>query len=959
MWRDGGQLEIEGRRQRALLALLLLNANEVVSRARVIDFLWPDAPPARAVNAVQVAIHGLRRALGGERIETRGSGYSLQLGPDELDLLRFRRLRDAGQAALVGGDPAAAVAFLSDALSLWRGEPMANLAAEPSQSAEWAGLEELRAGTVELRIEAELALGRHDALVGELEELIAQQPFRERPRAQLMLALFRAGRQADALGVYQDARRTFGEELGIEPTPALRELERAVLRQDPSLGLSVSSAPAVNLPRPATRLVGRRLEVASVCALLRGPDVRLLTLTGVGGAGKTRLAIEVARELSGELADGAVFVDLAPLTDPALVELTLASVLGVDAQRGETARDQLNAHLRGRELLLVLDNFERLLDAAPFVADLLAAAPRLRVLATSRTPLKLSGEHEYQVPPLAVPDASSDLEALARNDSVAMFAARASALSRDFVLTDENAEALATICRRLDGLPLALELAAARVNLLSVEQIVGRLDRPLELLTGGGRDVPERQQTMRATIDWSHELLDARTRDLFARLAVFGGGWTLAAAESVCGAQLEPLAALLDAGLLFRTQPPSGEPRFAMLDTVREYALERLAELGTDETRKRHARYFAALADEIGPELVGRRSHSAVERLALEHENLRAALAYDVELGFAIAAALRPYWDNAHRGQEIRMWLEQAFGPEPTATTEAQQGALVVLGKQLLNDGDYAQARTVFEGVVESAGQSDTAVALTYLAWLRAGTGEYETCQQLAERAVKLGRGSGHVWAERQGLAMVAGALINLDKPRAARSHLARSLALAEELGDVNTIVLAMTNSGYGAICAGDLTSARSLLDHALRLCRGPEPPTSTVGVLLLLAWEANVSGDEQRARTFLREAVGLLDVAPQLIHRIEVLSEVAITLQKTAPHSAARLLGAADAARAQRGIETGLPARRRHAELRSQLAAELGTNELETASAAGARLELEDVVREALEMLEGRKRVP
>ena len=428
--RGGVALALGGRKQRALLVLLLLNANEVVSRGRAIEFLWGERPPERAVNALQVGVHGLRQLLGADRIVTRGSGYLLRAEPEELDLLRFRRLLEEGQDALALGDAARAAERLGGALGLWRGEPLADLALESSHGSEWAGLEELRLDAVELRIEADLALGLQDGLIAELEALIGEHPFRERLRAQLMVALYRSGRQAEALEAYQAAWRLLGEELGIEPSPFLRELERAVLRQDPSLGLPGDATGRTNLSRPTTRLVGRRLEVASVCSMLRDPEVRLLTLTGPGGVGKTRLAIEAATELARDFEHGAVFVDLAPLADAVLVESTLAAALGVVAEPGETIRQQLIVRLCERELLLVLDNFERLLPTASLVAELLAVAPRLRVLVTSRVPLRLTAEHEYLVPPLAVPSEAGDLVALARNDSVSLFVARARAIER-------------------------------------------------------------------------------------------------------------------------------------------------------------------------------------------------------------------------------------------------------------------------------------------------------------------------------------------------------------------------------------------------------------------------------------------------------------------------------------------------------------------------------------------------
>jgi predicted ATPase len=954
---DGRAVPLGGPKQRALLALLLLNANEVVSRERAIDFLWAEHPPERAVNALQVYIHGLRRLLGADRIARRGSGYQLLVEAEELDLLRFQRLREGGQAALTRGDPGVAAMQLGEALGLWRGEPLSDLALDSLGESERGRLEELRLGALELRIEAELALGRQEGLIAELEALVGEHPWRERLRAQLMLALYRAGRQAEALAAYQAARQELGDQLGIEPSPLLRELERAVLRQDPSLGLAAESAVETNLPRPATRLVGRRLEVASVCSLLREPDVRLLTLTGTGGVGKTRLAIEAAAELAEGLEHGVVFVDLAPLADPTLIESTLAAALGVVDQPGEPTRQLLIERLRGRELLLVLDNFERLLAAAPLVAELLAAAPRVRVLATSRTLLRLGAEHEYLVPPLAVPSEAADLAALARNDSVSVFIARARALEQSFLLTDANAAVIAAICRRLEGLPLALELAAARVKLLPPEQILERIGRPLELLSGGARDLPARQQTLRATIDWSYQLLDQKQKVLFAQLAVFAGGCTLEAAERVCDAELETFAALLDNSLLRREQDPGREPRFGMLETVREYAAERLEAAGTGAVPRRHAEYFAALAEQLGPDLVGPRAQAASGRLLEEHENLRAALAYalnhDRELGFRLAAAVRPYWGNPAHGREIRAWLEQAFGRKPSAATQSQVGALIVLGRQLMNDGDYDASRTMLEQAVEAGRRldctSEAAVALTYLAWLSAAAGDHEQCQRLGEEAISLGRRSHNRWAERQGLAMVAGTLVNRKQHDEARAYLDRSLALAELLQDTNTIVLATVNSAYGALSAGDLGRARSLLEGALERCRRRDQAASAASVLFLLAWEAGLSGDRQRARAFLREALQILYDEPQLSIRADVLSEVALTLEKSAPRTAGRLLGAADAAFSLRGIKRGIPARERIEPLHSRLAAKLGEDELAAAHGHGARLSIDEAIAEAL----------
>jgi predicted ATPase/DNA-binding SARP family transcriptional activator len=951
---DGAPLRLGGPKQRLLLALLLVHANEVVSREEAIDCVWEDAPPERVVNAVQVYVHGLRKVIGRDRIAAEGAGYTLRAGAGEVDAQRFDRLLEDGRAALELGDAAVAARGLAGALALWRGLPLSDLPATSFVEAIRGRLGEQRLQALELRVEAELALARGAELVAELHGLVVEHPFRERLRGQLMLALYRSGRQSEALEVYQAGRRLLADELGLEPGLQLRELQRAILRHDPSLRLA-ERGPAVRLPHPKAPLFGRRLEIAAVTSQLR--ELPLVTLTGPGGVGKTRVAIEVAAQLSPELADGVFFVDLSGTRDPSQVPAAIAASYGLVQAQGERASDALLAELRRREALLVLDNFERVPAAAAFVSELLDAAPRLRILVTSRTRLRLAGEHEYVVPPLEVPPESADLDAVERNDSVAVFVERARFVDPAFSVTLANANDVGAVCRELEGLPLSLELAAARVKVLTPGQMRERLVRPLEVLSDGNRDLPDRQRSLRATIDWSYELLDPSQRRLLAQLSVFAGGCTLGEAEAVCAATLEPLAALLDNSLLQREQQAGREPRFRMLETVREYASQQLTEDESRGVSRRHGEYFARFAEEIGPDLIGPRAEASLELLSDEHDNLSAALAFalheDLELGFRLVAGLRTYWETAARGGEVAGWLEQALASADGPMTPARVGGLVVFGRQLLHKGDYDAALPVLERAVAEAVRlgrpADAALAAAYNAWLHANTGAHRRGGELGLEAIALAQQGGDLWVERLGHAMVANSLLLDGDHDLARVSLDRSLAIARRLGDRSSMVLAMVNSGYGAFCAGDLAASRALLEEALVVAVEIKHPLRIIAVLNLLAQEANTAGDHERARAAASEALELARDRGRVIDRLELLTELAHALAATDPLFAARLLGAADADYARRKIVRAAPAASRHETLQAALADALGPVELARTLDAGAASSLEEAVAEAL----------
>jgi predicted ATPase/DNA-binding SARP family transcriptional activator len=801
-------------------------------------------------------VHGLRQALGPDRIETHGVGYRIRIDAGELDFERFEQLLARGRRSLDAGRPGEAAEDLRRALDLWTGPALADLRSEPLAELEAGRLDDLRLQAVELRNDAELALGRHDALLAELESLIAEHPFRERLREQHMLALYRSGRQKDALEAYREARSAL-DELGVEPSPGLRELERGILRHDPELEPPELQPRAEwHVPVPSTPLVGRRLEVAAVSGLLRRDDIRLVTLTGPGGTGKTRLALAVADELGPDLHDGAAFVDLAAVQDASLLGSTIAHALGIQ-EGDEPLSRAVGERLREHSVLLVLDNLEQLLAGATFVAELLAAAPRLLVLATSRAPLRLSGEQVYPVPPLPTPDPLGTFEELAGNDAVRLFVARARAVDPSFELTEAGARDVAEICRRLDGLPLAIELAAARSNLLPTEAMARRLGQSLELLTGGARDLPERQQTLRATLDWSYGLLSAAEQTLFARLAVFAGGCTVDALEAVCGEDdadvLAITASLLDESLVRRDD----EGRLGMLETIREYALERLESSDeTDELRRRHARYFAEVAEAAERELTRSDELRVHERLEREHDNFRAALSWsqqaqapDIEL--SLAATLARFWLIQGHLREGRRWLEDALSRDPGAERAVRAKALrglavlaikhrdledaerfleesIALSRELGDTaslvrsmlslgvvagdlGDPARSKEIAEETISLAAASDdlrvVSTAINNLADLALNEGEYDEAARLARESVERARALGNREGATLALLNLAQSCLYLQRLEEAAVALEEALLLANELGYREAIAYAL--EGFASIAADREDPAR------------------------------------------------------------------------------------------------------------------------------------------------------
>ena len=982
-WADGRPVALGGQRPRALFALLALMGGRVVTNDRLIDELWGEDPPARARDSLQMHVSRLRKALTEAAVDasalvSQAGGYRLDVQPGGRDVDRWQETLGRARRAREAGELAAARAGIEEALRLWRGEPLGGVAANQVLAAERARLEEERLGAIIEGIELDLELGRHGELLGQLEALVIAHPFKERLVELQMLALYRSGRQTDALAAFHAARGRFVEELGIEPAQPLHDLHEDVLKHSaelsPPLGTASDAtlepqaqpaAPSVlgehRLPVPPNRTIGREHELGVIAERLRAGSVRLLTLSGPGGVGKTRLALEAARALQADFVDGAYFLSLATLQRPEEVPAAIVNALGIVVVSGESQTQAVERFLAAKHLLLVADNFEHLLPAARFIGGLLAACPALTVLATSREPLTLHAEERYPVSPLALPALGrpDDAQALGGIDAVVLFCERARSRDPGFDLGDDNAAAVAEICRRVDGLPLAIELAAARCGLLSASEIAERLDQALGGLGAGARDAPARQQTLRATIDWSHDLLGHAEEACFARFAVFAGGATVEAAETITAADLETLDGLVAKSLLVRRQHAHAPTRLVMLETVRAYAAERLAAAGGEQAvHERHYRFFLALGQRHGSDRAllgaGRREH--LSRLDAEIDNLHAALAWavrqpDAQPALAMCAALGQYWWMRDRYADAMEWIDQALRmPGADAHPALRVRALCAKGLALWPLGREAELSAVMDEA-EAVGRAlaDPLIlsrTLQLRARYAAYAGGYDVGAAIADEALELATAAEDDWAiamAAYATAMAASTIVEM------RERADRAAALLDEVGNAYHLAMLLAASVYGELCLGSDRDAKELLDRATPLACALDDPQLWANLHGNSGLTALLTGDTDAAQHAFCEQLGLCRelVAPRFAGEgLRGLAAVAAVRNDT--DRAARLAGAAAAHRCcapQDEVDARLdatfiqPARRRQ-----------GADAWDVAARDGGTLSFDDAITYALQ---------
>ncbi|MCC5576712.1 AAA family ATPase [Microtetraspora sp. AC03309] len=896
---EGESISVGGLRPRALLALLLLDAGRPVGVERLIDGQYGDDPPAGAAGAIQAHVSRLRRSLPADLIEFNGAGYRLAVDPDDVDVHRFERLAREGHRLLAAGHHERAARSLRDALGLWHGPALADVADAPFAPPQVTRLEEVRLAAREDLVEAELALPEGTS-TAELRQLVAANPLRERLRGQLMRALHASGQQAAALAVFDEARRLLAEELGADPSPELAALHLAILRGDEPR----ERATGRRLPAQLTSFVGRAAELDRIDSLR---DSRLITLTGPGGTGKTRLAIEAARRRGRDTC----FVDLSPLDDGGQVPQAVLGALGLretglrslDLDRSDPT-DRIAAALADHELLLILDNCEHVIaSAAVLVRRLLDACPGLAVLATSREPLGLTGETLVPLVPLAVPPPGTDLDEAAGYPAVQLFADRAAAVRPGFAMRPEVVE----ICATLEGLPLAIELAAARVRSFTAPEIASRLKEHgrFALLSRGDRTAAVRHQTLYAVVEWSWSLLSPDEREMARRFSVFSGGASIEAVERVCGPG-EVLADLVDKSLV-----EASDGRYRMFDTIRLFCAERLAEAGEEERlRDAHAAYFLDLAQRADPWLRRAEQLDWLARLAVEHSNFGAALRHavqtDPETALRLIAALSAYWWlSGRRGQAASSALSLlgSLGTEAPVRMEEEYVLCVLQAVPDASPAQWARAEEIMRsldrelrhpfaavmwGMVAGPPARDSARTRQFGSdpWSRAMVslgrgmlnlldGRVADAERELTETLESFRVVGERWGMAQGFEWL-GTIANWRGDWArARWLWGQALDLQEQLGALDEMVDVLCRRASGLLREGDFPAVDADLRRAAELERRTGRSHRPALIALGRGELARVQGDHSEARAQYTEALSIVSPGTYVGEsvRLQVLS--------------------------------------------------------------------------------------
>jgi predicted ATPase/DNA-binding SARP family transcriptional activator/DNA-binding CsgD family transcriptional regulator len=977
------------RKAAALVKLLALTPGHRMHREQAIDLLWPHANRRAASNSLRATLHTackvLDPAMGSHYLASEGE--SLVLCPEGDLWVDVDAFEQAAATARGANEPTTYRA----ALDLYEGDLLPEDRYEEWTEGRREELRQLYLGLLVGLAGLHEERDEHDLAIEALRKATAKESTFEEAQVALMRLHAISGRPERALVQYERLRDALSRGLGTQPAEATRrlrdEIVAGILPVKPSVYLSREKerrgVGKHNLPAPRTSFVGREREMVEVKRMLA--MTKLLTLTGAGGSGKTRLALEVARDLMSIYPDGVWLATLAELSEGDLVPQAVAAALQIPERSGQPLIDTLVEALADKELLLVLDNCEHLVEAAAVLVDtLLDSCLHLGVLATSREPLGITGEVNWVVPLLSLPakaheesNGEATIESLMRSEALRLFVDRARLKLPDFELTQQNAGAVVRVCRKLDGIPLAIELATARMGAFAVEQVAQRLDVSLDVLTGASRSAAPRQQTLRATIDWSHKLLSEAERMFFRRLSVFAGGWTLEAAEAVCsgggvekGDVLDLLGGLVDKSLVVAGAPRGGAMRYRMLEPLRQYAREKLEEgREADEVQNRHASFFLAVAEEAEPKLVGSQQSAWVERLEAEHDNMREALSWvlergEGELGLRFGGALWRFWHMRGYLREGIRWMEPVLAEGKPAASPARVKALEGMGWLLQLQGDHERAKTIYEEMFElsreSGNKGNIATALNSLGTVAAQQGDNERAKALLQENLEVigeleAAGDPATPLKKFYLSNLLGYLAINDEGDYARGTILweESLALARELEDDYSVGITLGNLGHVALLQRDFDRAKARSEEALASAN----ELGNAGVELVPSACINLGlatlglGEHERAMESFEEALVTsqdMGRTPPVIEALEGMASLAGAMGKAT--RAAHLWGAAETAHQATGIMAFSPGELALHEPHLALAnSQLGDELWQEALAEGRAMSLEEAAEYAL----------